>query len=145
MRRWLLIPAVFILCNCATLAHGRHQEVTILSLPVGARVSVGGQVIGRTPLVAKFSRRESRLVLRVEMDGYHPAEVPLKRTTSAWLAGDIAFGPLQFANQGISSSTERATAAVVIPSALLGIDLATGAAFKLPKEVRVELQPRKRF
>ena len=145
MRRSLLTVAVVLLSGCATLAHGRHQEVTILSLPVGARVYRGNVLLGLTPMRATFARRESRLVLTFEKDGYQPASVRVERGKSAWLAGDIAFGPLQFANQGIASSTERATAAVVIPSALVGIDLATGAAFKLPKEVRVELQPLKHF
>jgi hypothetical protein len=139
MRRLLLIPAVLLLVSCATLAHGRFQEVEITSEPSGALVFRGHDLLGVTPMRGRFARRESRLVLRLEKQGYQPASVPLVRGKSAWLAADAAFGPLQFANQGLSSTSEMATAAVIAPSIMLGIDFATGAAFTLPKTVRVVL------
>ena len=144
MRRSLLIVAVVLLSGCATLAHGRHQEVTILSLPVGARVYRGNVLLGLTPMRATFARRESRLVLTFEKDGYQPASVRVERGKTSWLAADLAMGPLQFANQGLTSNTEMTAMAVYVPSLLLGVDFATGAAFKLPKEIRVELQPLKK-
>ena len=144
MRRSLLIVAVVLLSGCATLAHGRHQTVEIASEPSGALVFRGNSLLGVTPMRGKFARRESRLVLRFEKQGYEPATVPLERGKSAWLFADLAMGPMQFANQGLSSQTEMAAMSVYVPSVLLGVDLATGAAFKLPSRVSVVLQPLKK-
>src|SRR5262245_14468128 len=127
MRRLLPIAGLLFLSGCATLAHGRFQEVTITSEPSGALVFRGNMLLGVTPLRSRFVRRESRLVLRFEKQGYQSATVPLERGKSAWLAADAAMGPMQLANQGLESSSERATAAIVAPSILLGIDFATGS------------------
>jgi hypothetical protein len=141
MRRLLPIAGLLFLSGCATLAHGRFQHVDISSEPSGALVYRGNMLLGVTPLRPKFSRRESRLVLRFEKTGYQSVTVPLERGKSAWLAADLAMGPMQMANQGIASDAERAAMVIIAPSILLGVDLATGAAFALPSRVSVVLSP----
>lgn len=78
---------------CATIMHGSSQEVGIGSTPTGAKVSVDGREYGKTPTVAKLSRKDHHTV-RIEMEGYEPYEMTLVRKTSGWVWGNIVFGGL---------------------------------------------------
>jgi PEGA domain-containing protein len=130
-----------LLSGCAHLFNGTTQGIAVSSAPPGARILVRGQAVGVTPTKITLPRRDSRLVLRFEKDGYQPAEVPLKRSVSGWIVGDIVLGPMQLANQGLSSTSQQAAAALIAPSVFLAVDFLTGAAYKLPAQVRVVLQP----
>jgi hypothetical protein len=141
VQRLLVIAACVWITGCATLVHGRKQEVVVSSEPPGAQVLLRGEGIGITPTKVTMPRRDSHLTLRFEKAGYQPVELPLKRSMSGWVVGDLAWGPLQFANQGLSSTSQQATAAVVVPATFLGVDLLTGAAYKLPSQVQVVLKP----
>jgi PEGA domain-containing protein len=143
MQRLFTVVACVSLAGCATLVHGRKQEVAVSSEPPGAQVLLRGEAIGTTPTKVKLPRRDSHLTLRFEKDGYQTAELPLKRRVSGWIAGDLAWGPLQFANQGLESTSQQATAAVIVPAIFLGVDLLTGGAYKLPSQVQVVLKPLK--
>lgn len=77
--------------SCATIMQGSRQEVSIASTPTGAKVTVNGQEMGNTPLVAKLRRKDKHAV-RIEMDGYAPYEMALSRSTSGWVWGNIVFG-----------------------------------------------------
>ena len=141
MPRIITLFSVLLLSGCATLAHGPSQEVAIASEPPGALVFRGNNILGVTPMRGTFTRREPGIVLRIEKQGYQSVTVPLDRGKSAWLAADAAMGPMQFANQGLSSSSQMATTAIIAPSILLGIDFATGSAYSLPSRVSVVLKP----
>jgi hypothetical protein len=134
-----MAAALSLSSSCATVAHWRNQTIPITSEPSGARVFIGDRQIGVTPMRMVAARRDSHLVLRVELDGYQSQDVALHRSLSAWIAADVALGPLQFVNQGLSSSREMAKAAVIAPTVFTGIDLLSGAAFKLPAAVHVTL------
>ena len=81
------------LAGCATIMQGSSQEVSISSQPTGANVFVDGVMVGTTPHVANLKRKDKHVV-RLELDGYQPFELPLTRATSGWVWGNLAFGGL---------------------------------------------------
>jgi PEGA domain len=140
LRVLLLCVPLLLSTACATVFHGRTQETTVASEPVGAQVFIGNELVGVTPARIILKRRESHLVLRFEKEGYQPGEVALKRSFSGWIAGDIGLGAAQFANQGIVSQSRRTSAAAGVTALTLGVDLLTGSAYELPTQVQVTLR-----
>lgn len=103
---------------CATIMHGTSQDVSVNSVPTGAKVIVKGVHMATTPAVVKLSRKESNIVLRFEKEGYEPVEVILNRSVDGWIAGNIVFGGLIG----------------------LAVDFINGAAYKLsPSEVNAAM------
>ena len=77
-------------CGCASLHHGGGaQRTTIASDPPGARLFVNGRPAGITPVDVALRRRDRDVVLRFEKDGYDTTEMPLDRSLSAWLWGNV--------------------------------------------------------
>jgi hypothetical protein len=119
--------------------------VTVTSDPNGARVSVftrdaDGTLrerlrAGLTPIVLQLPRREATLTIRVEKDGCAPVDVPLQRTVSGWIAGNlIVANPLSM--QGMTDPGRQYPRQLAIGLPLMfGVDALTGATFKLPKKV----------
>ena len=87
------VATAVVLCSCASIIHGTHQDVGISSNPTGAQVSVDGQVKGATPIVANLTRKDNHIV-RIELAGYKPYETTLTRKVSGWVWGNIVFGGL---------------------------------------------------
>jgi len=87
------VASAVVLCSCASIIHGTHQDVGISSNPTGAQVSVDGQVKGATPVVANLTRKDNHIV-RIELAGYKPYETTLTRKVSGWVWGNIVFGGL---------------------------------------------------
>jgi len=142
----LAIVSLLVAIGCASIAHGSRQAIEIRSSPPGARVLIKGRDTGITPAVVSVKRKDSSVVLRLEKDGYKPVEITLKRATSRWVAGDIAWSAGQFVNQGYSSTGQAAAGAVATLAIGVGVDALTGAAYKqVPGEVHVTLEelPRK--
>ena len=112
--------AALTLGACASIMHGSTQEVSIASAPTGAKVLVDGVAAGVTPFVADLKRKDKH-VIRIEMDGYEPFELPLRRSTSGWVWGNLVFGG--------------------IPG--LAVDAITGGLYKLePTQVNASLAAR---
>src|SRR5438045_124497 len=78
---------------CASIMHGKSQDVNIASQPSGASVTVDNQALGMTPVVAKLKRKDKH-VITVKMDGYQPFEMTTTRSTSGWVWGNVVFGGL---------------------------------------------------
>jgi PEGA domain-containing protein len=76
---------------CATIMHGSSQEVGISSQPTGANVTVDGVSVGKTPAVAKLSRKDMHTI-QITLEGYQPFELKTTRKTSGWVWGNIVFG-----------------------------------------------------
>jgi hypothetical protein len=126
--------------GCATLAHGRAQEISIRSAPAGARVYVGSELAGETPARILVRRAEKDPIVRIEKEGFEVVEVKLTRVPSGWLLGDIGWAASQFANQGMRSG-DASVAAAGVAGVTIGIDVATGSAWRLtPSEIRVMLK-----
>lgn len=117
------IGAVLIIVSCASIIHGTRQNISVSSVPSGAKVIVKGAEMATTPAVIKLSRKESHIILRFEKEGYEPVEIALNRSVDGWIAGNIIFGGLIG----------------------LAIDFIDGAAYKLsPSEVEAALAEAKK-
>lgn len=84
---------VLAVVGCASIIHGKMQEVSFNSVPSKATVTVNGEVKGLTPLVADLKRKNNHNIV-IELQGYEPYEIALKRATSGWLLGNVLFGGL---------------------------------------------------
>ncbi len=88
-----LAAAVVCLGACASVMHGTRQDVGISSNPSGAQVSVDGQPLGTTPVVAHLRRKENHIV-HLELAGYKPYDTTVTRSVSGWVWGNIVIGGL---------------------------------------------------
>lgn len=91
----ILTISIFLLFTqaCGTIIHGTTQQVGISSNPSNASVTINGQTHGNTPMIIDLKRKNSHMV-KIELDGYHPYETNLIRSTSGWVWGNIVFGGL---------------------------------------------------
>ncbi len=93
MKRLLFIFASIVMCSsCATIISGSTQSVMFVSNPTGATVYDNGFAVGRTPLMAQLERRESHLIT-IELAGYEPFQIMLRRELNAWYLGNLILGP----------------------------------------------------
>ena len=88
-----VVLAATMLAGCATIMNQTTQAVGIASNPTGASVTVDGTPHGKTPVVAKLSRKDHHIV-RLELAGYQPYEATLTRHVSGWVWGNVVFGGL---------------------------------------------------
>lgn len=121
-----VLCSLFLLNACATVAHGKYQEVPVLSQPTGAEVITdcgkGPEPKGPTPVVVKLDRKADRCVITLKKDGYDDSSAIVKRHLSGWFWCNV-FLPY-----------------VTVPGAL--VDLYDGAAYKqVPGSVKVTLLP----
>lgn len=136
----MLAVALFVSSACATIRHPRAQSVRVHSVPSGADVFIGERHAGVTPVAISPNRRARNIVVRLEKDGFAPAELPLRRSPSRGLLGDLVFPAVISAVAGQAAS--RAEMAHVFAGTLaftLGIDFLTGAAFRYPANVGARL------
>ncbi len=89
----LLSGFLFVNVNCATVMTGRNQELSIVSNPPGAIVTIGSskQI---TPATFLLNRSQGIYVVKVEKEGYKSVEIILKRGTNGWAWGNIVNGML---------------------------------------------------
>lgn len=103
--------------SCATIVSGRSQQVSVVTTPTDAIVTVGGMK-QMAPASFILDRRMGVYQVMVEKEGYEPVVVTLKKGVNGWVFGNIIFG-------GIIG---------------LVIDIASGSASKFtPSEVEVNL------
>ena len=126
----LLSVSLATSAGCASMHHGRTQPVIVTSDPPGARIFANERRVGATPDAVTVNRRGT--VLRFEKDGFHTQEIRMSRAPSAWLAGSAVL-TLPLILNGL----------YVLPglALTLGVDLGTGAAWKLPERVEATLEP----
>lgn len=131
--------AMLMTTGCATLAHGRHQDMVIQSDPPGALLHVNGTPSGVTPATVQL-RRSRPAVLRLEREGFQPVEVRIRRKPSRWLwEGAICFNPL--AGQGLDSASQWPVFIVGCLAELVGVDLLLGGAFVFSPVPTIALTP----
>lgn len=107
-----------LLTGCGTIMQGSTQQIGISSVPTSAQVTVNGAQRGTTPLVLDLKRKDTQLIT-VSLEGYAPYEIPLTRSVSGWVWGNLVFGGL--------------------PG--LAVDAITGGLYKLtPEQVSAQLQ-----
>lgn len=93
--RFLKILLVLLLCvsmaSCATIIHGRKQDIQVSSTPPGAIVRVGDTAT-TTPGEITLDRSKPRHTLVFEKEGYKSVTVELSRGLDGWLFGNILLG-----------------------------------------------------
>jgi dienelactone hydrolase len=137
-----LLLAAITLPGCATVAHGGKQKILVTSVPTGADVFIGAEMVGKTPAWIAVPRKDTAIVLRLERSDHAPAEIPLRRATDRWVAGGAVWGAAQLANQGHSSTTRAVITGLGIVIGTAAIDHLTGAAYvQKPEQVHVVLLP----
>jgi hypothetical protein len=144
--------AALLSSGCATIVQGRYQRVHVETYPPTATVSVtgtlrktkGASLQFETPGDVLLHRKERHIILRIEKDGYEPAEVALRRKASVWTPiGATSFLGGVGAVAGVEGGAAAALAIGAYYAGIsVGIDLATGSAYRLdPSNVSVTLQP----
>ena len=99
----LLIVALAIIgfTRCATIVHGPNKTVEITSQPTKAMVYIDDKVYGPTPVSVSLSRRgrledepaaKKQYKVRVELEGYYPYEIGIRRTVDGWFFGNVLIG-----------------------------------------------------
>ena len=144
----MLIGCLLLQTGCmpwATIVEGKVQTIEVTSDPPGAEVFVDGKQMSLTPAEI-IVRRKGTHTLRFEKVGYDPVEVKMKRGLNGWLtatAGVVLFwGWTNYRYWGGGSEGLAVAAVYAGPFAALclGIDYATGAAFKYrPSRIEVKL------
>jgi hypothetical protein len=84
---------------------GTTQKLTLQSNPPGATVTVDGNVLGTTPLVAAIKRRARQAVL-FSKEGFEALSLELNSDTNGWFWGNILVGGV------FGSTTDSATGSV---------------------------------
>lgn len=117
----LLAPLLLVASTgCASIMHGSTQQIAVSSTPSRADVTVNGQELGVTPVVANLARKDTHTIA-IRLAGYEDYEITLTRSVSGWVWGNIVFG-------GIIG---------------LAVDAITGGLYKLsPEQVMAEMRDR---
>ncbi len=105
---------------CASLRHPLPQTVWVHSRPSGADVFVDDRHVGVTPVQLSPNRHDRRTVLRLEKDGFESEQLPIRRTLSRLLWGNLVFPAL--VSIGASQEARGAEIAQVFAN-ILGVDI----------------------
>lgn len=134
----VLLAACIFSSGCATAINGTTQRVAVASDPPGAQVYVNDAPVGVTPAFVDVPRRDSDLQLRLEKEGYEPTVLPLERSRSGWLAGNVLF-----AGVPINEYTLEMWVGAMAMYGVLGSlwDAKSGGAYKRLGLVRARLAP----
>ena len=138
-----LAPLAVILSTsgaCASLRHPLPQTVWVHSRPSGADVFVDDRHVGVTPVQISPNRHDRRTVLRLEKDGFESEQLPIRRSLSRLLWGNLVF-PALVSTAAAQEARGAEIAQVFAGSSMLtfGIDFMSGAALRFPPRVRATL------
>jgi hypothetical protein len=122
----------FLSYNCAAIVHGNKQDVSFTSQPAGATLYIDDHKVGATPKTIRLPRKgringeaspKKSYKIKIELEGYLPYEIFVKRDVDGWVFGNLAFGGLiGFIIDAASGSMYRLT-----PDQIVG---------QLPKDAR---------
>jgi hypothetical protein len=107
--KFVLIGLVLIAnvaAGCATIVSSPTVDVSLTTMPAGAKAQVNGQTYVTTNQVIVPIRRGKEPTIHVEKEGYEPQDVKLNRKLGGWVWGNILFGGL--IGLGIDLITEHA-------------------------------------
>jgi len=89
LRRLAGLMTLVALSGCATIIHGSHREIPIVSEPSGAKVTLDSTLVGTTPVIASFTRGDEHTVV-LSLDTARIV-AHTSRSLSPWLAGNLFF------------------------------------------------------
>jgi hypothetical protein len=144
-----LVAVVLLTQACATVHHGRHQDVSVATDPPGATVDVRcgkEQPSAVTPATVRLPRRAEHCSLVLTHPGFQPETVVLESRPSGWLWGNFA-GPVGGGAIGATRGSDQAfvdfLAGALIGGIGFGVDALTGAMWELePNAVARKLTPK---
>ncbi len=84
-------PGLAAALSGCSLSNGRTQIVRVRSVPPDAQVWLDGERVGTTPLDVEVRRRNAGPALRIEKNGFAPAERILPREISGSGRSDLVF------------------------------------------------------
>lgn len=97
----VLTVSNLLLVQCCSLVNPKvSQDVPVTSTPVGARIIVDGKDAGQTPMLLDLKKKRSHTI-RIEKEGYNPAEVRISSKLSARFAIEVLALPLWVAFCGV--------------------------------------------
>ncbi len=97
----LAIILIGCLSGCASIIHGTKQTVDFTSQPTGAHIFIDGTDHGVTPQSISLKRRgrlpgevkgKKEYQVKIELAGFYPYEIKIKREMDGWFIGNILFG-----------------------------------------------------
>ena len=144
----IFVAVVMFTQGCATLHHGRHQEVRVVSDPAGADVEVRcgkPQPAAVTPATVRLPRRVAHCSLILSRPGFQSETVVFDSIPSGWVWANFA-GPIAGGAIGATRGSDQAFVDFLL-GALLGgagfaIDAMTDAMWQLePAIVERKLVP----
>ncbi|OED39089.1 hypothetical protein AB833_16220 [Chromatiales bacterium (ex Bugula neritina AB1)] len=88
-----VIAATFILTTgCATITSGPDQAVQIDSTPADAVIKINNITVGKTPAMVDLKRSQRTATVELELPGFQPEKIVLKRGLNGWVWGNILLG-----------------------------------------------------
>ena len=105
LRSIALLLGLVSFSGCGTWWHGDHQSVTIFTTPLDAQVVVDDRVHLVAPGTVSLNRKEDHRAV-VTKDGYESKTMPLTRTWSWWVLGDIFGCAIIFSSACISTDKD---------------------------------------
>lgn len=135
--------------GCATVHHGRHQEISVVSDPAGADVEIRCgkmQPAAVTPVTVRLPRRVEQCSLILTRPGFQSETVVFDSRPSGWLWANFA-GPVAGGAVGATRQSDQAFVDFLLGALLggigFGVDALTGAMWELePDKVELKLVPK---
>jgi hypothetical protein len=96
LRRVTIVLATIISINtigCATIMSGATQNVSFISNPEEANVSLNGKILGKTPLSVPLKKKTKQSVVLTK-EGFKPLTISLDTKTDGWFMGNFLIGGL---------------------------------------------------
>ncbi|HEX7150291.1 MAG TPA: hypothetical protein VF618_02300 [Thermoanaerobaculia bacterium] len=143
-----LIAVVMFTQACATVHHGRHQEISVVSDPAGANVEIRCgkvQTTVVTPATVRLPRRVEDCSLTLAHAGYQSETVVFDSVPSGWLWANFA-APIAGGVVGSTRGSDQAfvdfLVGVLFGGLGIAVDAMTGAMWALePAAVERKLAP----
>jgi hypothetical protein len=85
------------MCGCATILRGTKEKVNVTSEPLGAKVSVNGKVVGKTPLYGLKLKRKEKHTITIEKEDHFPYEASIdQQLNKGWLWTSLLTNAVNF-------------------------------------------------
>lgn len=97
------LALAILFSGCASIIHGRFETVDFTSQPTGAKITIDGKDYGTTPKSISLNRNgrlkgeptgKQSYSVKIELEGYYPYEIKIKRGLDGWFLGNVIFGGL---------------------------------------------------